>query len=44
MSAKTGFYEPFRLSLNRLVGLAPTDQVPITSIAAGAASGGVGGK
>jgi hypothetical protein len=41
---KTGFYEPFRLSLNRFVGFAPTDQVPVTSIIAGAISGAVGGK
>lgn len=44
MSPKSGFYEPFRHALNRFVGLSPMDQVPITSIVAGAASGAVGGK
>lgn len=44
MSPKPGFYEPFRRTLNKFVGLAPTDQVPITSLVAGAASGAVGGK
>jgi solute carrier family 25 protein 34/35 len=40
--SRLGFYEPFRLSFNRFVGFAPTDQVPVTSIIAGAASGAVG--
>jgi len=40
--SRLGFYEPLRHSVNRFVGFAPTDQVPITSIAAGAASGAVG--
>jgi len=40
--SRLGFYEPFRHTLNRFVGLAPTDQVPITSLIAGAISGGVG--
>ncbi|KAJ3488337.1 hypothetical protein NLI96_g2918 [Meripilus lineatus] len=41
--SRLGFYEPFRRSVNRFFGFAPTDQIPITSIAAGAASGAVGG-
>lgn len=40
--SRLGFYEPFRHALNRMVGLQPTDQMPITSIIAGAGSGAVG--
>ncbi|KAH8099753.1 mitochondrial carrier domain-containing protein [Cristinia sonorae] len=40
--SRLGFYEPFRQTLNGFVGLSPTDQMPATSIAAGAASGAVG--
>lgn len=39
-----GFYEPFRHALNRAVGLQPLDQMPVTSIMAGAASGAIGGQ
>lgn len=38
-----GFYEPFRHTLNRAVGLQPSDQMPVTSVISGAASGAVGG-
>ena len=38
-----GFYDPFRVGLNRAFGYSPTDQIPATSLAAGAASGAVGG-
>jgi len=41
--SRLGFYEPFRRSLNQMIGLSPTDQMPLTSIAAGAGSGAVGG-
>ncbi|KAF8515844.1 oxaloacetate carrier [Hysterangium stoloniferum] len=40
--SRLGFYEPLRRSINRVVGLSPTDQVPITSLLAGAASGVIG--
>jgi solute carrier family 25, member 34/35 len=36
-------YEPFRLFVNKTVGYSSTDQVPWTSLAAGASSGAVGG-
>ena len=39
----TGFYEPLRLAINRSIGRSSTDQIPWTSIAAGAISGAVGG-
>lgn len=38
-----GFYEPIRKATNQLVGLDTKDQIPITSVFAGAASGVVGG-
>jgi hypothetical protein len=38
-----GFYEPIRKATNQLVGLSATDQSPVTSVFAGAASGVVGG-
>ena len=37
------FYEPFRLFFNKTVGYESTDQVPWTSLAAGASSGALGG-
>ncbi|THH26783.1 hypothetical protein EUX98_g7405 [Antrodiella citrinella] len=40
--SRLGFYEPFRLSINKAFGFSPTDQLPATSIAASAASGAVG--
>ncbi|EPQ60455.1 mitochondrial carrier [Gloeophyllum trabeum ATCC 11539] len=40
--SRLGFYEPFRHSINRLFGRAPTEQIPVTSVMAGAASGAVG--
>ncbi|KAI0322992.1 oxaloacetate carrier [Amylostereum chailletii] len=40
--SRLGFYEPFRKAINRMVGFSPLDQVPVTSVAAGAASGAVG--
>ncbi|EIN13901.1 oxaloacetate carrier [Punctularia strigosozonata HHB-11173 SS5] len=40
--SRLGFYEPIRHSINRLLGWSPTEQVPITSLLAGAASGAVG--
>ncbi|THH21218.1 hypothetical protein EW146_g283 [Bondarzewia mesenterica] len=40
--SRLGFYEPFRHALNRVVGLSPSDQLPVTSVIAGAASGAVG--
>jgi hypothetical protein len=39
-----GFYEPIRKATNQLVGAKATDQIPITSVFAGAASGVVGGS
>ncbi|KAF5368401.1 hypothetical protein D9758_002199 [Tetrapyrgos nigripes] len=40
--SRLGFYEPFRRNINKLVGWAPEDQVPLTSVIAGASSGAVG--
>ncbi|KDQ63237.1 hypothetical protein JAAARDRAFT_29258 [Jaapia argillacea MUCL 33604] len=40
--SRLGFYEPFRRTLNSFIGRSPTDQLPATSIIAGAASGAVG--
>jgi solute carrier family 25 protein 34/35 len=39
-----GFYEPIRKAMNRFVGLSATEQTPVTSVLAGAASGVVGGR
>ena len=39
-----GFYEPIRKATNRFVGLSATEQSPVTSVFAGAASGVVGGR
>ena len=38
------FYEPFRRFTNKTVGYSSTDQVPWTSLVAGASSGAVGGR
>ncbi|KAF8140542.1 mitochondrial carrier [Boletus edulis] len=40
--SRLGFYEPIRRAINRVIGRPVTDQIPLTSIAAGAASGVVG--
>ncbi|KAI0059453.1 oxaloacetate carrier [Artomyces pyxidatus] len=40
--SRLGFYEPIRHAVNRAVGLSPSDQHPVTSVFAGAASGAVG--
>ena len=39
----SGFYEPFRRNINRIIGRSPSEQIAPTSVAAGAASGVVGG-
>ena len=38
------FYEPFRLFVNNTVGYSSTDQIPWTSLVAGASSGAFGGR
>lgn len=40
--SRLGFYEPFRGNLNKLAGWSPADQIPLTSVIAGASSGAVG--
>ncbi|KAH7886061.1 mitochondrial carrier domain-containing protein [Phlebopus sp. FC_14] len=40
--SRLGFYEPFRRSINRAISRPLTDQIPLTSLLAGAASGAVG--
>jgi len=40
--SRLAFYEPFRLFVNNTFGYSPTDQVPWTSLVAGASSGAVG--
>ncbi|KAI0094419.1 mitochondrial carrier domain-containing protein [Irpex rosettiformis] len=40
--SRLGFYEPFRHALNGFIGLSPKDQMPVTSVMAGAASGAIG--
>jgi len=40
--SRLGFYEPIRKATNRFVGLSATEQTPVTSVFAGAASGVVG--
>ncbi|KZT58381.1 mitochondrial carrier [Calocera cornea HHB12733] len=40
--SRLGFYEPFRLSLNRMLGVPDKTVLASTSIGAGVASGGVG--
>ena len=43
MPPSPGFYEPIRKATNRLVGSNAMEQIPITSVFAGAASGVIGG-
>lgn len=38
------FYEPFRIFVNKAMGYSSADQVPWTSLVAGASSGAFGGK
>ncbi|KAF9074894.1 mitochondrial carrier domain-containing protein [Rhodocollybia butyracea] len=40
--SRLGFYEPFRRGINGLVGRSAEEQIPITSVLAGASSGAVG--
>ncbi|KAJ3812379.1 mitochondrial carrier [Lentinula lateritia] len=40
--SRLGFYEPFRRGINELVSRSPEEQIPITSVLAGASSGAVG--
>ncbi|KAJ3895174.1 mitochondrial carrier domain-containing protein [Lentinula edodes] len=40
--SRLGFYEPFRRGINELVGRSSEEQIPITSVLAGASSGAVG--
>ncbi|KAN0100370.1 Mitochondrial carrier domain containing protein [Tylopilus felleus] len=40
--SRLGFYEPIRRTINRVIGRPVTDQIPLTSVAAGAVSGAVG--
>ncbi|EDR15214.1 uncharacterized protein LACBIDRAFT_301187 [Laccaria bicolor S238N-H82] len=40
--SRLGFYEPFRHALNRFIGRSAEDQIPFTSVIAGASSGAVG--
>ncbi|GLB35840.1 putative mitochondrial carrier (TC 2.A.29) family protein [Lyophyllum shimeji] len=40
--SRLGFYEPFRRGINTLFGISPDEQVPYTSVIAGATSGAVG--
>ncbi|KAI0274787.1 oxaloacetate carrier [Gloeopeniophorella convolvens] len=40
--SRLGFYEPIRKATNRLVGMGPMEQNPVTSVFAGAASGAIG--
>ncbi|KAH6917043.1 oxaloacetate carrier [Coprinopsis sp. MPI-PUGE-AT-0042] len=40
--SRLGFYEPIRGATNNLFGWSPKDQVPLTSVLAGAASGAIG--
>jgi len=40
--SRLAFYDPFRRFINETVGFSSTDQVPWTSLAAGASSGAVG--
>ncbi|KAJ3781477.1 mitochondrial carrier domain-containing protein [Lentinula aff. detonsa] len=42
--SRLGFYEPFRRGINGLVGRSAEEQIPITSVLAGASSGAVGGS
>ncbi|KAF9270662.1 mitochondrial carrier [Marasmius fiardii PR-910] len=40
--SRLGFYEPFRRNINLLIGRPVEDQIPFTSVLAGATSGAVG--
>lgn len=40
--SRLGFYEPFRHAINDFIGRGPKEQIPITSVIAGATSGAVG--
>ncbi|OBZ79961.1 Mitochondrial oxaloacetate transport protein [Grifola frondosa] len=40
--SRLGFYEPIRQQTNRLFGFDPTQQIPVTSVLSGAASGTIG--
>ncbi|KIK30188.1 hypothetical protein PISMIDRAFT_671325 [Pisolithus microcarpus 441] len=40
--SRLGLYEPFRRTINRIIGRPVTDQIPLTSVTAGAASGALG--
>ncbi|KAI1793119.1 mitochondrial carrier [Ganoderma leucocontextum] len=40
--SRLGFYEPIRRNVNSLIGAKPTDQIPLTSLMSGAASGVIG--
>ncbi|KAG5638383.1 hypothetical protein H0H81_000279 [Sphagnurus paluster] len=40
--SRLGFYEPFRQNINKLFGISAEEQVPFTSVLAGATSGAVG--
>ncbi|KAJ3730121.1 mitochondrial carrier domain-containing protein [Lentinula guzmanii] len=42
--SRLGFYEPFRRGINGLVGRSAEEQIPITSVLAGASSSAVGGS
>ncbi|KAI6012427.1 mitochondrial carrier [Pisolithus orientalis] len=40
--SRLGLYEPFRRTINRVIGRPVTDQIPLTSVTAGAVSGALG--
>jgi len=40
--SRLGFYEPFRRNLNKFIGRPIDEQIPLTSVIAGASSGAVG--
>ncbi|KAF5313189.1 hypothetical protein D9619_002625 [Psilocybe cf. subviscida] len=40
--SRLGFYEPFRRTFNKFLGYDPNEQIPFTSVLAGATSGAVG--
>ncbi|KAF9015696.1 mitochondrial carrier domain-containing protein [Cyathus striatus] len=40
--SRLGFYEPFRHNLNKFIGRSADQQIPLTSVIAGASSGAVG--
>jgi hypothetical protein len=42
-SNMSGFYEPIRKQTNRLFGATPKEQIAVSSVAAGALSGVIGG-